>query len=170
MKTKIIFFSIISIFLSLESPSKAAVDFTRVGAYSGAEFSAASTAQGPRIGEREDNLAVGASLEAAISNNWGIETGIQATKERIQIPVFARLWGGKFFTIAAGPVADGISDDNDSVHIAAGLAAGFNFPVEKDVGIFVEGRAKRAFRDDFSNIDDRKTDAQALAGIRVALH
>jgi hypothetical protein len=158
----------ILICLFLTSISAQAADLSRFSGFGGSSFDSISV-QNTTLNSRNSNFAYGAALESALTSELGAELGVIATQDRIQIPFLARLWGGRTFTFAAGPVADGVEKGKYKARIALAAGPGLNFHLSRKIDLFAEGRVMRAFQDGIFDINDKRTDFNALAGIRVAL-
>ena len=162
---KIILFSTFLLLIGGESFA----DFTRVSAYGGGEFRSVGAANSS-VTDRESRGEGGASVEAAIAPDFGIETGFLASRDSLQIPLFLRFLGDQVLTIAVGPVAQSLTGDTNTFNFGLAVAPGLNFPLkERKIDLFVETRVMRLFRDGLTNFNDNQNHLDALAGIRVAL-
>lgn len=167
MKYKLILFALSLLFLT----NVGHADFARVGAFAGAGFNNVSIDNSSLQSSRENKFAGGASLEAAMAPDFGVETGFLMSKDRLQIPLFARFLGGQTFTIALGPVGENITGDNEDFRFGLAVAPGLNFQLTKNrnLDVFVETRVMRLFRDGIGNFSDNNTGVDAIAGLRLAL-
>lgn len=146
-------------------------DFTRVSAFGGAGFTSVGVADSGVTTQRETGFAGGATIEAAIAPDFGLETGFIASRDRLQIPLLARFLGDNTFTIALGPVAHSETGDGDAFRFGAAVAPGLNFaiPGTDDLKLFVEGRVMRLFSDGIADFSDDQNHFDALVGVRLAL-
>lgn len=147
--------------------------------------------------DRTVGVGGGALIEAQVNPWLGLETGAllltrtyevnqnsaQLIEEstRIQVPILARFWPARFFSVGAGPFmafklgktsrgsftpSNLSTSAGKTTELGAEAAATFNMAVYKKTGAFLEGRLSRTFgrADNESN-----TDVVGLLGIKLDL-
>src|SRR5688572_13669311 len=75
----------------------------RFGAFGGVGYSAYQDTNNNVGATGDPGTALGVSLEAGLSDNVGIESGVQFSDQRYQIPLVARFWIQDTITAAVGP-------------------------------------------------------------------